>query len=429
MGDMEPTSTVGGACRSALFRREAVDFVKSRRYGSVILTNSKSLQRTVAIVCFLVLSMLVTLMSLPTTRKAPSMGVLLPKAGIVRITSGGHGVISEMRVKEGQLVVAGSILFVVSRAQNSENPEAPEVLVSRLLEQRRSSLQVEQRLADEQSRQRLNAAQRRVRELTVELKQAGRQLELQRSRAALARNVFARYLKLKDQGFVSELQTAEKQAELLDQQQRLEELTRAQASRERERAEALAAADDLALKVQQDAETLRRNFGVLEQEIAQHAGQREAVIRAPISGIVSVNEATQGQRVAPESVVVTLLPTSTELEAELYVPSQSIGFIQKGTTVMLRYRAYPYQKFGQHRATVREIAAMSSRKADDAMTSTPGAEPTYRVRLTLDQQAIRAYGNSMPLKPGMIMDASIVLDERRLYEWILEPLYSISGRS
>jgi membrane fusion protein len=38
------------------------------------------------------------------------------------------------------------------------------------------------------------------------------------------------------------------------------------------------------------------------------------------------------------------------------------------------------------------------------------------------------YGQEYPLKPGMQIDASIQLENRRLYEWVLEPLYSISGR-
>jgi membrane fusion protein len=34
----------------------------------------------------------------------------------------------------------------------------------------------------------------------------------------------------------------------------------------------------------------------------------------------------------------------------------------------------------------------------------------------------------MPLKSGMLVDASVLLERRRLYEWVLEPLFSISGR-
>jgi membrane fusion protein len=62
------------------------------------------------------------------------------------------------------------------------------------------------------------------------------------------------------------------------------------------------------------------------------------------------------------------------------------------------------------------------------LPQTPSSEPLYRIRLTLDSQTITAYGKPLPLKSGMVIDASIHLDHRRLVEWILEPLFSITGR-
>ena len=43
-------------------------------------------------------------------------------------------------------------------------------------------------------------------------------------------------------------------------------------------------------------------------------------------------------------------------------------------------------------------------------------------------QAVRAYGRQYPLQSGMELDANIELDRRRLYQWVLDPLYSVRGR-
>lgn len=64
-----------------------------------------------------------------------------------------------------------------------------------------------------------------------------------------------------------------------------------------------------------------------------------------------------------------------------------------------------------------------------ATASNQTFEPLYRIRLKLKQQSVLAYGKPVNLKPGMLLNASIILEHRRLYEWILEPLFSISGRS
>ena len=33
-----------------------------------------------------------------------------------------------------------------------------------------------------------------------------------------------------------------------------------------------------------------------------------------------------------------------------------------------------------------------------------------------------------PLQTGMLLDADIMLERRRLYEWVLEPLISLTGK-
>ncbi|MDN7919179.1 hypothetical protein QZM99_13895 [Burkholderia gladioli] len=39
-----------------------------------------------------------------------------------------------------------------------------------------------------------------------------------------------------------------------------------------------------------------------------------------------------------------------------------------------------------------------------------------------------AYGKPRPLQAGMTVQADILQERRRLYEWVLEPLYSVTGK-
>ena len=55
-------------------------------------------------------------------------------------------------------------------------------------------------------------------------------------------------------------------------------------------------------------------------------------------------------------------------------------------------------------------------------------EPMYRVTIELDRQYIKAYGDAVPLRAGMLLEADIMIDKRKLYEWIVEPIYSITGK-
>ncbi|WP_238996811.1 hypothetical protein [Entomobacter blattae] len=53
-----------------------------------------------------------------------------------------------------------------------------------------------------------------------------------------------------------------------------------------------------------------------------------------------------------ETLLLTLLPTGHKLNAEFYVSSTSIGVIKERNPVLLRYAAYPYQKFGLYHGIV-----------------------------------------------------------------------------
>jgi len=49
-------------------------------------------------------------------------------------------------------------------------------------------------------------------------------------------------------------------------------------------------------------------------------------------------------------------------------------------------------------------------------------EPFYKVTVALDRPDIDAYGESMPLQPGMLLKADIILERRSLMDWLLTPL-------
>ena len=56
------------------------------------------------------------------------------------------------------------------------------------------------------------------------------------------------------------------------------------------------------------------------------------------------------------------------------------------------------------------------------------SEPMYRITVALDQQAVRAYGREQALAADMELEADVMLDRRRLIEWIFEPLIGVAGK-
>lgn len=366
-----------------------------------------------------------------TTRKSQSQGVLMPTGGVIRVMPGQAGLITQARVKEGQVVHTGDVLFVLSGERSSSSAGAPQQTVSNLLKSRRDSFDAELKQSSQQARQRIAAGRRRTTDLAVEITRTDDQIVLQRRRISLAEQSYKRYSDLNATNYISSAQLQDKQAELLDQHQRLAELLRAKSTSQRELASAEADVKDLLVQAQRDIEGLQRSVSTIEQDLTENEARREILVRAVQDGVITAITTEVGQTVTANTVLASVLPMGAELEAEIYAPSRSVGFIKPGMTVLLRYQAYPYQKFGQYPAQVSEVASTSLRPDELAVpgaVSGSASEPLYRIRLKLQRQSVQAYGETLPLKSGMLVDASVLLEQRRLYEWILEPLFSISGR-
>jgi membrane fusion protein len=417
----------------SLFRKKAIEHVTTRQFGTVLLTHPTSHVTLTFIFLTLTLLLIAFLAFFETTRKAPIQGMLVPSTGVIRVYSSQIGVITEIRVTEGQVVREGDILLVVSSERSTSGLRSTENMISELLAQRRDSFYTELQQVRAQGKHRQAAVQRRAQDLQDELKRLETQAQMQKQRIALSNQNVARFAQLKATNFISAAQLQEWEAELLDQRQRLLEIERIQSTTLRDLTSTEAEKQDIAVQALRDENTLRRNASMLEQDLTENEARREILVRARQNGTITAITANLGQTVGTATSLASILPEGNKLEAEMYVPSRAVGFLKPGMVALLRYQAFPYQKFGQHPAHVREVATTSVRP-DELPTSAaamPGAnqsEPVYRIRLELDQQTVQAYGTAMPLRSGMLVDASVMLERRKLYEWILEPLFSISGR-
>jgi membrane fusion protein len=103
--------------------------------------------------------------------------------------------------------------------------------------------------------------------------------------------------------------------------------------------------------------------------------------------------------------------------------------VRPGQTVYLRYAAYPYQKFGLHRGHITAVSVtpfapseLPSNLASQLIAQAGSNEALYRINVQLDEQDIKAYGETLPLKAGLTLDADVLQERRKVWEWVLEPV-------
>lgn len=367
------------------------------------------------------------------TRKARVNGFLAPREGLVTVVPPAAGVLTRVHVTEGARVEAGDPLAVLSIDVASRAGATGASIVDSL-SARRESFEAERErqsgLADLEAK----ALRANIEALSAEDGDLGGELDLQRQRIALAERELDRQRSLRARGITTEPELREAEAELLSQQIGMQTLERTRATLRRERLTAEAALAEAPLRTALAIATIERSIAELDEALAQAEAAREIVIAAPQAGLVSGLQAPPGGSVGPDRALLTLVPAGATMEARLYGPSRAIGFVREGQRVQIRYAAYPFQKFGQQEGRVRGVslatvgASELAERAGPLSGVEPG-EPVYRITVDLARQSVLAYGEPMPLQAGMTLEADVELDRRRLYEWVLDPLYALAARS
>ncbi|TXI45415.1 MAG: HlyD family efflux transporter periplasmic adaptor subunit [Lysobacter sp.] len=113
-----------------------------------------------------------------------------------------------------------------------------------------------------------------------------------------------------------------------------------------------------------------------------------------------------------------------KLEAELLIPERALASVDVGADVLLRFPAYPHQRYGQYRGRVLRISRTPTTGASSGVDANGrAAEARYRAAVALEKQRVRDdRGVERDLRPGLGVMAEIVVEKRPLYRWLFEPL-------
>lgn len=410
-----------------LFRSEAIAHQQDARQGEVLIARSLTIHLFVWVALIFTLGLLAFAYWGEYTRKAHVVGYLSPTTGMIRIYSPQMGVVQEKHVREGQHVKQGDPLLTISSERTTANAREGQAAMLTELKQRQTSLRLEQSKQSEIDSLAGHGVTARIRGLESEIRETQAQIALQSSRVASAERMVARYQRLVAERFMSEVALQQKQEELLDQRNHLAQIKRNMASLNRELNTARSELSAVGLKQANNQAAIARQISELEQQFTETDLRRSVVLTAPTEGIVTALLAEMGQIAQPNLPLLSILPAGAELQAQLLVPTHSVGFIKPGQAVSLRYQAFPYQRFGHHLGEIKEVSRAVI-QPNEANLPVPIQESVYRVTVRLPQQQILAYGQGVPLQPEMVLDADIHLDRRRLIEWVFDPLLSITGR-
>jgi len=411
-----------------LFRPAALAAQRNDGRGGIVLTRPWSFAMLGGFLAVVAGSLVLLACFGSYTAHTTLRGRLVVERGVVEVTSSVAGTVVERRAAEGGRATAGETLYVVSSERFPQAGAATGLQIAAQLTRRRASLVGQIASTADLERTERDALDTRRAALRAELDSLEEALAAEVGKLDLATAAADRYARMRALGFVAEEQLALREAALLEQRSRIESMKRDRAGLTRLGAELDGRAATLPLQFAHAVAELERAVAGTDLELAENEARRASAVTAPVTGTVTAPTGEIAEPVERGQVLARIVPDDAVLTAELLAPSRAVGFVAAGSEVRLRYAAYPYQKFGQAPGTVLSVSEAPLAQADAAARAGARVEPVYRVVVALRSQSVMAYGAPRRLLPGMEVEADVLLETRRLYEWALEPLYALAGR-
>lgn len=411
--------------KRSIYRREVME-AQIARHGDVVLIRPISFAMVTGFIVFLMVAILLFLSFGNYTKSTPVKGILKTPTGVSKIMAYQAGVIESLLVKEGDLVTKDQLLYKIrTDRQGGDGNLGSEILAS--IEQ--SIALLKEKITFQKDLNQLEQLEisQKAEMLANEAHQLDDEISLQKDYLRLLSVELSEVEKLLKAGQISKTEYNGKYSQVLEKRISLKGLARQKRDYLTQSKVAAKQQRNIELKGNSLIVDYKEKQVSLERELAHQKADKFYYIKAPSSGIVANIFYQQGHFAAPDKPLMNLLPEDSQLVAEIYIPSDAIGLVEKDQSILLRYHAFPYQKFGLYGGQITSISKTLI-EPFQAEVDTLIEEPSYRATVALERQQIDAHGKAVDLQPGMLLDADVVGDTRTLLAWIFDPVLTASAR-
>ncbi len=379
---------------------------------------------------------------------AKASGEIVPAGKIQTVGHLEGGIVAEVLVEEGQLVEKGTPLVRLQEAATSNDLEKVRTRLQFLAreEQRLTNYSREEKNGDprfsgdfdfseaqqaaleaqkkaiEQEQQALKA---RINEKEAELASVLERISFQRTQVEIEQEKFAIQESLFDQGYTSKRRFLDAKSAHQIAQSELSELIGRKGRAEAQLAEAKASLERF---IAVEAEELAEERSRVVQERSELAFEAEKqrdrfdrlYVRAPASGHVkTLNLKGPGSVVAPGDVVAEIVPSDSDLVAEVRVSPRDIGHVEVGDEAEIAVTTFDPNIQGTLKGEVSVVSASSFR--DEY------GNYYFKAKIPLSSNMIGKGSQEETISPGMVVDAKIVTGSKSVMQYLLKPVTRAIG--
>lgn len=380
---------------------------------------------------------------------APATGRIVPEGSIKTIQPAGPGVVTEIKVSEGQKVKKGDLLIQLddSIAKSDVKTAEQALTVARLERDILAKTLAGEDVADMVNAtdipenvkkylialadSRVSASEVQKQLLSSGVSSAQQQVVVQQQNKRTTEDSITK-LRTLEQELKKDLENANAftesgiRGELRSVQQQISSLELSLATHDQQIARAQTGVSEANERLDAyDAENKASSYSdiidgekritELENALAKAKQTVERLsIRAPVDGtILTLATKTVGGVVNAAQPVVEIVPGDTNLVVDAIVQNKDIGFIQVGQSVVIKVDAYSFQRYGYLKGIVKSISpdAISDEKQG----------LVYKMKVEIEGGET-SKNNIINVEPGMSVTAEITTGKRRIIEFFLDPL-------
>jgi adhesin transport system membrane fusion protein len=182
-------------------------------------------------------------------------------------------------------------------------------------------------------------------------------------------------------------------------------------------------------KLSEDRVKAGSDLAETEQQLVKLQDRSERLlVRAPTDGIVQeLAPKSIGEVVRPGDLIARIVPTGSELVAEVHIDPKDSGHIRLDADAEIRLLTYDSTIFGPVRGKVEYVSATTF-SPPPSQQNQPGqnapSEPYYKATIRLLQDHVRSGATDYPIAPGMVLQAHIQTGSKSIVRYMFKPVFN-----
>ena len=154
-------------------------------------------------------------------------------------------------------------------------------------------------------------------------------------------------------------------------------------------------------------------------------------IKSPMKGVVkNVQVTTIGGVIQAGQPILEIVPTEDEMMVEAYVKPSEVAFLKVGQKAVVKLSAYDFNKYGGLDGELEHLSPDTLK--DERQQRRPGANPAdmeegyYRILVRIKDTNLVRNGKKMLPTPGMTATVEIRTGQKTVLEYLFRPLQNVS---